>query len=177
MPTIRSLALLAGTALAVAAPLSAQTAASDFRAEWRGHFEGSARKFVALAEAMPEAAYGWSPMEGTMTVAEVFMHIARYNYMYLDENMSVAAPTAYADLERDVSAKDEAVRILAASMDHVRSAVDAMSSGDLEAPTSLYGRDVAKWAVLFQLVTHMNEHLGQAIAYARSNGVVPPWSR
>ena len=25
--------------------------------------------------------------------------------------------------------------------------------------------------------THLHEHLGQAIAYARSNGVVPPWSR
>ena len=25
--------------------------------------------------------------------------------------------------------------------------------------------------------THLHEHLGQLIAYARSNGVVPPWSR
>ncbi len=24
---------------------------------------------------------------------------------------------------------------------------------------------------------HAHEHLGQAIAYARSNGVVPPWSQ
>ena len=62
-------------------------------------------------------------------------------------------------------------------MDHVRSAVAGMSEADLEAPTRLYGSDVAHWGVLFQLVAHMNEHLGQSIAYARSNGVVPPWSR
>ena len=44
-------------------------------------------------------------------------------------------------------------------------------------PAELYGRQVASWAVLLQLLTHMNEHLGQAIAYARMNRVVPPWSR
>jgi uncharacterized damage-inducible protein DinB len=26
------------------------------------------------------------------------------------------------------------------------------------------------------LVSHEHEHLGQMIAYARSNGVTPPWS-
>ncbi|MEQ9568966.1 MAG: hypothetical protein RLN75_02150, partial [Longimicrobiales bacterium] len=98
-------------------------------------------------------------------------------YMYLDDNMGIAAPVAYAGLEDDVTDKSEAVEILAASMDHVRAAVAAMSDAELEAPTTLYGNDVAKWAVLLQLVAHMNEHLGQSIAYARSNGVVPPWSR
>ena len=47
----------------------------------------------------------------------------------------------------------------------------------IDAERTLYGRQVGEWAVLLQLVTHMNEHLGQSIAYARMNGVVPPWSR
>ncbi|SVE58134.1 uncharacterized protein METZ01_LOCUS510988, partial [marine metagenome] len=46
----------------------------------------------------------------------------------------------------------------------------------MEGETELYGRDVGEWAVLFQLITHMNEHLGQSIAYARMKHVVPPWS-
>ncbi len=62
-------------------------------------------------------------------------------------------------------------------MDHVRGVVDGMSDADLAGPVELYGREVAGWAVLLQLITHMNEHLGQEIAYARMNGVVPPWSR
>lgn len=177
MNRIRSAATRACLALVVCAPLSAQTAPSEFRAIWQGHFDGSAQKFVALAQAMPASAYAWTPMDGTMSVVEVYMHVARYNYMYLDDNMGIAAPVAYADLESAVTDKDEAVEILEASMDHVRGAVAAMSDADLEAPTTLYGRDVANWAVLFQLVAHMNEHLGQSIAYARSNGVVPPWSR
>jgi uncharacterized damage-inducible protein DinB len=176
-PAVPLAVALACAAITVSAPLSAQAPPSDFRAIWQGHFEGSARKFVSLAEAMPEADYDWTPMEGTMSVVEVYMHVARYNYMYLDENMGIAAPRAYADLEADLPGKDEAVRVLAASMDHVRSSVAAMSEADLGASTMLYGSEVAKWAVLFQLVAHMNEHLGQSIAYARSNGVVPPWSR
>ena len=47
----------------------------------------------------------------------------------------------------------------------------------LEAETELYGRTGPAWAVLVQLETHLSEHLGQSIAYARMNGVVPPWSR
>ena len=58
-----------------------------------------------------------------------------------------------------------------------RRRLEAMSDEELQGQTRLYGRDVANWAVLFQLVTHMNEHLGQSIAYARSIGVVPPWSQ
>ncbi len=51
-----------------------------------------------------------------------------------------------------------------------------MSEADLTRQTPLYGRDVAGWAVLFQLLAHMNEHVGQSVAYARMNGIVPPWS-
>ncbi|UCC25555.1 MAG: DinB family protein [Gemmatimonadales bacterium] len=169
--------ILTITALALTAPLSAQSATPDFREEWRGQFESSARKIVMLAEAMPEDAYGWRPMEGVASVVEVYMHIARYNYMYPDQNMGVAAPRPYATLEEDSVTKEEAVEILSTSLDHVRAVVDGMSDEELQGRTRLYGRDVANWAVLFQLVTHMNEHLGQSIAYARTNGVVPPWSR
>ena len=54
--------------------------------------------------------------------------------------------------------------------------VGEMDAEALGRTTTLYGRDVGEWAVMLQLVTHMNEHLGQSIAYARMNGVVPPWS-
>ncbi|MEJ2540238.1 MAG: DinB family protein [Gemmatimonadota bacterium] len=162
--------------LALSTPLTAQSAPPDFRQEFLGQFENSARKLVALAEAMPEETYGWRPMDGVASVVEVYMHIARYNYLYPDQNLGMGAPLEYAGFEADITEKDEALEILANSMDHVRRIVEAMSDEDFDVPTRLYGRDVGKWAVLLQLVTHMNEHLGQSIAYARMNGVVPPWS-
>ena len=165
-------------AAVLAAPARAQ-GTSGFGEELRGQFEGSADKLVALAEAMPAESYSWQPMEGVYTVAAAYMHIARYNYMYPDLYLGVDAPAGvdYGSLEERVTTKAEAVRILAASMDHVRGIMDAMSDADLARPTELYGREVENWAVLLQLVTHMNEHLGQSIAYARMNRVVPPWSR
>ncbi len=176
--------LVACSLLAIAAaaffavPARAQ-GISGFGEEIRGQFEGSAQKLVALAEAMPAESYSWQPMEGVYTVAAAYMHIARYNYMYPDMYLGVDAPARveYGSLEERVTTKDEAVRILAASMDHVRGIMDSMPEADLAKPTELYGREVESWAVLLQLVTHMNEHLGQSIAYARMNKVVPPWSR
>ncbi|MDH5590334.1 MAG: DinB family protein [Gemmatimonadota bacterium] len=162
--------------LLAAAPVSSQSAPTDLRTELGRHFEGSARKVVALAAAMPADSYDWRPTEGVASVVEVYMHIARYNYMYPDENLGIPAPVAYADLEEDVVDKEEALEILAASMDHVRGILERLSSEELEQPARLYGRDVTKWAVLLQLVAHMNEHLGQSIAYARTNQIAPPWS-
>jgi uncharacterized damage-inducible protein DinB len=151
-----------------------------FATEFGGQFNGSARKLVALAEAMPAASYSWRPMEGVSSVAEVFMHIARYNYMYPDENLGIDPPAAaagYPTWEETVTDKARVVEILAESMEHVRRVAAGMDAAGMEKDTRLYGRDVAQWAVLFQLVAHMNEHLGQSIAYARMNHVVPPWSR
>ena len=77
---IRTSLLATVACLATALPLSAQSSPPDFLEEFGGHFNQSSRKFTALAEAIPAADYDWRPMEGTSSVAEVFMHIARYNY-------------------------------------------------------------------------------------------------
>ena len=79
-------------------------------------------------------------------------------------------------LER-MTDKAQVVALLRQSTEHVRQAVRQMPDAQLARTTTLYGRQVPQWAVLFQLLAHMNEHLGQSIAYARSNGVVPPWSQ
>ncbi len=163
--------LIPGTTSAQEVPIA------TVRSELVGQFDASARKLVGLAEAMPAESYDWQPMEGVYTVARVYAHIARYNYMYPDQNMGIEAPVAYGDFETELTTRAEVTEALAASMDHVRTVIDGMSDARLAERTTLYGRDVAKWSVLLQLVTHMNEHLGQAIAYARMNGVAPPWSR
>lgn len=174
-PTLLLISLLVSTGI----PVAAQTAPPDFREEFGGQFDASARKLVMLAEAMPAERYDWRPMEGVASVAEAFMHIARYNYYYPEIALDAAAPpgTEYDRWEGEVNEKSEVIPILRRSMEHVRAVVDGMSDAELAVRTRLYGREVARWAVLLQLITHMNEHLGQEIAYARMNRVVPPWSR
>lgn len=157
------------------------SAGETFREEFLRDFGTAARKFVALAEAMPGDTYGWRPMEGVASPAEVFVHVARYNYWYPESSLDVAAPEGIdtGTMEETFPSRGRAAIIeeLERSMTHVRDLVTAMDPAELEAPTRLYGRDVATRAVLLQLLTHMHEHLGQSIAYARMNGVVPPWSR
>lgn len=163
-----------------AAAASGQSAPPNFLEEFEGQFGASASKLVALAQAMPASAYDWSPAEGVASVGRVYMHIARYNYMYPDQNLGLDTPIGRAEYSRwedEVTDKAEIVAILTASMDYVREVATGMGADQLDNETMLYGRNVGEWAVLLQLVTHMNEHLGQSIAYARMNEVVPPWSR
>lgn len=153
-------------------------APAAIRDEMMGQFETSMGKFVALARAMPADKFTWSPGEGVMEVGHVYMHVARYNYMYPSQNMGAAMPAGVTlGSMEEVRAKEQVLAALEASQAWVRQAVGAMSAAELAEPTQLYGRDLERWAVLVQLVAHMNEHLGQSIAYARMNGVVPPWSR
>ena len=158
---------------------SAQAAApANFRDEFLGQFNNSMEKLIALAKAIPEDRYNWSPGPGVMPVSQVYAHIARYNYLYPQANMGVKAP-AGVDVENleKTSGKAQIVDLLERSAAHVRTSVSQMPEGQLSQPTRLYGRDVPQWAVLFQLLAHMNEHVGQSIAYARMNNIVPPWAQ
>jgi uncharacterized damage-inducible protein DinB len=165
--------------LALAIPKGAEAQTStEVRDRLMGHFDIQMSKFIALAEAMPEDTYTWSPGDGVMETGQVFMHVARYNYLYPTQNLGFSLP-AGVDMEslEAVRDKEQVLAALAESREWVRGMVGAMSAQELEEETELYGRTMKKWAVLTQLVSHMSEHLGQSIAYARMNGVAPPWSR
>ena len=147
------------------------------RDEILDHFQRSSYKISELARVMPADKFSWAPGEGVMEVGEVYMHIARYNFMYLDQNLGIAPPNAfdYADIE-SIRDKEKVREIHEMSVRHVMEQVGALTEAKLAGETELYGRTVQGWAVLLQLVSHMNEHVGQSVSYARMNGIVPPWS-
>ena len=148
------------------------------RDELARQFDASMGKMIALANAMPAETFTWSPGEGVMEVGHVYMHIAHYNYLYPSQNLGKALPEGLdLDAMEAVRAKDQVLQALEESRDWARESMASLNAADLEKDTQLYGRTVQQWAVLVQLVAHMNEHVGQSIAYARMNGVVPPWSR
>lgn len=141
-------------------------------------------KIQGLAEAIPEADYGWRPAEGVRSVGEVFKHVAADNYL-LPAILGVEAPpetgitmeyaTVQAYEARDID-KAQIVQELTASFDHLEAAV-AATRGDLDRTATAFGTEFTAGGLWAMAVTHLHEHLGQGIAYARSNGVVPPWSR
>ena len=163
--------------LPAASPVSAVTDPITIRDELLDHFQRSSRKISELARVMPAEKYSWAPGEGVMQVGEVYMHIARYNFMYLDQNLGIAPPGGfdYSDIE-SLRDKEKVREIHEMSVRHVMEQVGALTGAKLDGETELYGRTVQGWAVLLQLVSHMNEHVGQSVSYARMNGIVPPWS-
>ena len=66
---------------------------------------------------------------------------------------------------------------LKTSYANLQKAITGLSDNDLQTPVKLFGRDMTKQAALMLIIEDQHEHLGQSIAYARTNGVVPPWSK
>ena len=66
-----------------------------------------------------------------------------------------------------LTALDDSFRFFLASMEESVGALDREVV--LGSPTTVGD-------VWIRAVVHMHEHLGQSIAYARANPVVPPWS-
>ncbi|WP_441000035.1 DinB family protein [Fodinibius sp. SL11] len=157
-------------------PLQAQET-NNFKNQFSRHFDYASR-VLSLAKAMPAELYSWRPSEEVMSVEEVYTHIARYNYYYLDENLGIPAPDdVNIDNIESITGKEEVVDILERSIAHVKNAIKEMPDSKLQEETQLYGNAVNGQAVLMQLITHKSEHVGQSIAYARMNGIVPPWNR
>lgn len=149
----------------------------NFREQYIRHVQYASR-VLDLAKAMPAEKYSWRPDEGVMSVEEVYTHIARYNYLYPATSLDIPAPDDV-DMENmeSITGKDRVVAVLEASINHLMNAVKEMPVEKLHKSTQLYGRTVNGQAVLMQHITHMSEHVGQSIAYARMNGIVPPWNR
>jgi uncharacterized damage-inducible protein DinB len=135
-------------------------------------------KLMALANAMPAEKYGWRPGEGVRSVGEVFNHVASVNYFFPTFwGGTVPAGVDPQSLEKAMSGdKAKTIDTLQKSFDNVRASIVATPEADLNKPVKIFGHDATVRDAMLIIVTHGHEHLGQAIAYARSNGVVPPWS-
>ncbi|MBC8086891.1 MAG: DinB family protein [Phycisphaerae bacterium] len=168
---------------AMAAPVAA---GPDLMADLMRDVEGVEKKMVDLANAMPEGSMSWMPSAGARSVKEVVLHVASDNYM-IPSLLGAAIPaetkivaTDFATLtayeKRDVK-RDSAVADLKASFAHLKAAMSADSASKLGMEVDFFGTKMSRQAAWVGTVTHLHEHLGQSIAYARSNKIVPPWSK
>jgi uncharacterized damage-inducible protein DinB len=156
---------------------SAQTPPRELGQGWVPEFTLASRQLLQLAEATPAEKFGWRPAPGVRSVSEVYMHLALSNY-YLMEQAGVKSPVDLSklpkDAEKSISGKADVVRWL-------RESLDAVSKGyqgaDRQKKVQFFGQQASADGVFLRILAHTNEHMGQSIAYARMNGVVPPWSQ
>lgn len=163
----------------MAADDDAATATSTVQSELLGDLGNLRDKYVGLAEATPESAYGWRPGDGVRSVSEVYMHVAAANIGLVGRVMGTDPPMGveawYGDDPESVTDKATVVAALGASFDYMAEAIEGTGADAWAQDIELFGPTSVRGAMTFTLA-HCHEHLGQSIAYARVNGIVPPWS-
>jgi uncharacterized damage-inducible protein DinB len=140
-------------------------------------------QIMQLAGAVPEEKYGWRPGPGVRTFQQVFLHVAYGNRLIMsiaqgaepDDVQKMA--TENDRLEQAPISKEKTLAALKDSFAEVREFLDNVRASSLTRDMDYFGGKTTQRGILVRLDTHMGEHLGQAIAYARMNGIVPPWSK
>ena len=129
-------------------------------------------KFTGLARVMA-GKYDWKPGEGVRSVSDVFN-------LVVAENGLLARTLAGAPgggRPAPITEPEKLQEALKTSYANLQQAIAGLSDADLKAPVKLFGKDFTKEESVRYILADQHEHLGQSIAYARSNGVVPPWSK
>jgi uncharacterized damage-inducible protein DinB len=158
-----------------------RTAAQDKPAGARGEFLAEVtyyeQRYTRLAEAVPAEKYSWHPAEGVRSIGEVYAHIATANYG-IAKVFGTPPPAGFDPKAINAAAGDKAktVQILKDSFAHFRGAILAIKDADLNNALKMFGQDTTVRGAFFLATGHFGEHLGQSIAYARQNGIVPPWT-
>ena len=151
--------------------------ASGVKGEILMWIEDAQDKLIQLAEAMPEKKYGWTPEKGVRTVGQIFTHVSAANYG-IPTFIGVPAPKGFdfGTYEYSLTTKSDIVKSLKDSFAHMEGVLKVMSDADMDQPAEFFGMKTTKRGAFLLLLSHAHEHLGQAIAYARSNRVTPPWT-
>jgi len=139
-------------------------------------------KFVGLAEAIPQDKYAWRPMDGVRSVAEVLTLAALEGYSFI--------PTSFGAKAADLGGREAMVAVRtntdkAQILDHLKKSfayakqqVAALDPATLTGTHKVMGQgDLTVTQTADHIAGDLHEHLGQLIAYARMNHVVPPWSK
>jgi uncharacterized damage-inducible protein DinB len=154
------------------------SAPSGVRAEILKNLAVLEDHYVRLAEAVPAAKYSWRPGDGVRSISEVYLHASFANYN-LPRYLGTEPPAGLdlARLEQSTTDKAKIVERLKHSFAHLRGAIERVGDGDLEQNVKwIDNTDITHRGVMIIILEHLGEHFGQSVAYARMNGVVPPWT-
>lgn len=135
------------------------------------------KKFVGLANAFLADKFTWRPSADSRSFAEVLLHVAGERYTIL--SLMGATPPAGFDrktYEKQTTDKDKIIAELNNSWDFAQKAINGMSNADFAKLLPKLGPQANAGDVVYILVADAHEHLGQSIAYARMNAIVPPWT-
>jgi len=135
------------------------------------------KKFVELADAVPADKFTWRPSADSRSFAEVFLHVAGERYGILGL-MGAPKPEGFdgKTFEKSTTDKTRIIAELNKSWEFSEKTIRGISNADFAKLLPKLGPQANEGDVVYILVADAHEHLGQAVAYARENGIVPPWT-
>jgi hypothetical protein len=183
-----ALVLVVGLTGLPSAPLRAQTAVSDSAefAAWRqvqqADIDALRKKLMALAKAVPADKLTWRPMEGTRSFREVFAHVAAEGNTETAMFGRPLPPGSLADFDAEEARlkklpDDQLIPVMDRAMQSLSTTLGGLSRATLNSPIKYYGQSTLPRVAATYTLNDLHEHLGQLVAYARMNSIVPPWSR
>jgi hypothetical protein len=183
---VAALALSALAVVTIAAPIRAQEvmpkdSAAAVKASFLADLDTLQGKFVGLAQAFPQDKYTWRPMDGVRSVSEVLMLAAMEGYSFIPNSFG-AKPADLGSREemgklRTLSDKAQVIEHLNKGFAHAKTALEGLDAATLTGKRKVMGRDMSVADTALAIGGDLHEHLGQMIAYARTNHIVPPWSK
>jgi len=157
---------------------AARPAAPGFLGEYVAEVDSVGQKLIDLAEAVPAEKYSWRPAPGVRSIGEVFVHVVVADSTLPSFLGMKRMDGVTRDSEKTVTGKSAIVLLLKKAVANARAAGSVVTPSDLDTKVKTFGdNELTERQVLARILYHMHEHLGQSIAYARSNGIVPPWSK
>ena len=146
---------------------------SAFLQEYAGQTDFVQGRILQLENAMPQEKFEWRPGEGVRSVAEVYLHIAEANMMLVSY---MTGEKSEGEIDEKTTDKEKIADIVKNSFEAVKDAVPKLTADDLNKNIKAFGMEMTLRNFMISMLNHTHEHLGQSIAYARMNQVVPPWS-
>lgn len=157
--------------------LSAYSQDTIVQSNIKGWLNYSHGQILQLAEAFSEDQYDWRPAEGIRSVGETIMHVVSANYFF-GSKLGVAPPedVDMKNLE-SIKGKDKIIAELKKSTEYIKGVTGQVEAGTFTNEVDFGFMKSTNLGALLLAMEHAAEHKGQLIAYARSNGVTPPWSQ
>ena len=164
-------------AAASAAPEDKTAPSYDMKAQSLLDLDQVNKKVISLAEALPQDKFNWRPAPDARSFAEVFLHVSGERYQILNLG-GVAMPASFDGKTYEKSTTDKAkiIEELKKSEEFAQSTIGAMTNAEFAKLLPKLGPQANAGDVVYILVADAHEHMGQLVAYARENGIVPPWT-
>ena len=164
-----------------AAPAYAQSpaATNPITAGIRMAWDGGKRNLTRSAELMPEADYGFRPVNTVRTFGEILAHVAGANYVFCSAAKGEKSPHAEAAFEKTATTRAQIIKVLAESIAYCDGAIATLDDKRIGETVELpFGMGKGARALPLMINSgHVQEHYGNLVTYFRIKGMVPPSSQ